>query len=239
MREALAARFDRDFVAVAPAERRPSWMSAALRPARVVLTHPREALAGLILLAAASAITVNALGLQRGRHPAPLFSMGRIEQPAQAPIPPSRPMQSQAQPLVQPPAQPAPASAAPAMAPVRPAKASGSSIAELIRTGHAPVRPAAVVADGKPSRDAIGELIRAGEPGLRPIANVGDPGRVAAAQRALIKLGYGPLKPDGVMGLGTRQALERFEKDRRLPVTGELAARTVRDLAAQSGIAVE
>jgi hypothetical protein len=227
MREALAARFDRDFVAVAPAERRPSWMSAALRPARVVLTHPREALAGLILLAAATAITVNALGLQRGRHPAPLFSMGRIEQPAQAPIPPSRPMQSQAQPLVQPPAQPAPASAAPAMAPVRPPKASGS-IAEVIRTGDAPVRPAAVVADGKPSRDAIGELIR-----------VGDPGRVAAAQRALIKLGYGPLKPDGVMGLGTRQALERFEKDRRLPVTGELAARTVRDLAAQSGIAVE
>jgi peptidoglycan hydrolase-like protein with peptidoglycan-binding domain len=101
-----------------------------------------------------------------------------------------------------------------------------------------PVRPAAS-AEAKPSRDAIGDLIRTGEPGTRPPANVGEPGRVAAAQRALIKLGYGPLKADGVMGAGTRQALERFEKDRRLPVTGELAARTVRDLAAQSGIGIE
>src|SRR3712207_957109 len=113
MREALAARFDRDFVAVSPAERRPSWLGTALRPARVLLTHPRETLAGLILLAAASAITVNALGLQRGRHPAPLFSPTRVEQPAQAPIPPARPVQTQAQPQAQPQPQAAPASVTP------------------------------------------------------------------------------------------------------------------------------
>jgi hypothetical protein len=241
MREALAARFDRDFVAVSPAERRPSRVLAVLRPARVLLTHPREAIAGVILLAAASAITVNALGLQRGRHPAPLFAGSRVEQRAQAPLPPARPIQSQAQPQPQPQtqAQPAVGSAAPVVAAARPVKPSTSPIAELIRTSEAPVRPAAVTADAKPSRDGIGELIRAGEAGLRPPANVGDPGRVAAAQRALIKLGYGPLKADGVMGVGTRQALERFEKDRRLPVTGELASRTLRDLTAQSGISVE
>ena len=235
MREALAARFDRDFVAVSHVEHRRSWLGAALRPARIVLTHPREVLAGLILLAASTAITVNALGLQRGPHPAPLFSPMRVAPPAQAPIPPARPVQSQAQPQVQP--QPAPVPAAATAAP-RPAKTSASPIAELVRTSEAPVRPAAS-AEAKPSRDAIGDLIRTGEPGMRPPANVGEPGRVAAAQRALIKLNYGPLKADGVMGAGTRQALERFEKDRRLPVTGELAARTVRDLAAQSGIGIE
>jgi hypothetical protein len=235
MREALAARFDRDFVAVSHVEHRRSWLGAALRPARIVLTHPREVLAGLILLAASTAITVNALGLQRGPHPAPLFSPMRVAPPAQAPIPPARPVQSQAQPQAQP--QPAPAPAA-ATAALRPAKTSASPIAELVRTSEVPVRPAAS-AEAKPSRDAIGDLIRTGEPGMRPPANVGEPGRVAAAQRALIKLNYGPLKADGVMGAGTRQALERFEKDRRLPVTGELAARTVRDLAAQSGIGIE
>jgi hypothetical protein len=159
----------------------------------------------------------------------------RVAPPAQAPIPPARPVQSQAQPQVQP--QPAPVPAAPTAAP-RPAKTSASPIAELVRTSEVPVRPAAS-GEAKPSRDAIGDLIRTGEPGMRPSANVGEPGRVAAAQRALIKLNYGPLKADGVMGAGTRQALERFEKDRRLPVTGELAARTVRDLAAQSGIGIE
>ncbi len=62
---------------------------------------------------------------------------------------------------------------------------------------------------------------------------------VSSAQRALTKLGYGPLKSDGLMGVGTRQAIEKFERDRRLPVTGELNPKTIRELAAQSGALVE
>jgi peptidoglycan hydrolase-like protein with peptidoglycan-binding domain len=58
---------------------------------------------------------------------------------------------------------------------------------------------------------------------------------VLAAQRQLNKLGYGPVKPDGLFGLGTRQAIEKFERDRKLPVTGDLNARTSRDLAAAAG----
>jgi peptidoglycan hydrolase-like protein with peptidoglycan-binding domain len=84
-------------------------------------------------------------------------------------------------------------------------------------------------------------LIRASG-ALVPPANVGPtdaPERVAAGQRALAKLGYGPLKADGIMGPGTRQAIERFERDRRLAVTGELGSRTARELAAQSGLPVE
>jgi peptidoglycan hydrolase-like protein with peptidoglycan-binding domain len=41
------------------------------------------------------------------------------------------------------------------------------------------------------------------------------------------------------MGPTTRQAIERFERERKIPVTGELGARTVRELAAQSGLPVE
>ena len=63
--------------------------------------------------------------------------------------------------------------------------------------------------------------------------------QVLAAQRALNKLNYGPIKPDGLFGPGTRQAIERFERDRKLPVTGEVSGRTARELAAASGIAMD
>ena len=67
-----------------------------------------------------------------------------------------------------------------------------------------------------------------------------DPTRtIAAGQRALVKLGYGPMKADGVMGPGTRQSIERFERERQLPVTGEFSGRTARELSALSGIPVE
>ncbi|MGL4635258.1 MAG: peptidoglycan-binding domain-containing protein [Beijerinckiaceae bacterium] len=65
------------------------------------------------------------------------------------------------------------------------------------------------------------------------------PETVVAMQRALTKLGYGPLKDDGHFGTGTRTALDRFEKERRLPPRGENPARTLRELAQASGIAIE
>jgi hypothetical protein len=101
-------------------------------------------------------------------------------------------------------------------------------------TPATPARPA-------PDRDPIGDLIRSSEAPIPP-APVGrpEPQRiVAAGQRALAKLGYGALKVDGLMGPGTRQAIERFERDRRLPITGELGPRTARELAAQAGVPVE
>jgi hypothetical protein len=91
------------------------------------------------------------------------------------------------------------------------------------------------------SRDPIADLIRGTETtGSAPMAMRPDPQRqIAAAQRALVKLGYGQLKVDGVFGQDTRQAIERFERDRRLIPTGELGPRTARELSAQSGIRVE
>jgi len=88
--------------------------------------------------------------------------------------------------------------------------------------------------------DTIADMIRMGGPVPVPPAMVGraEPDdRVAAAQRALLKLGYG-VRVDGLAGPGTRQAIETFERDRRLTVTGELTQRTIRELAVQSGIAI-
>jgi peptidoglycan hydrolase-like protein with peptidoglycan-binding domain len=83
------------------------------------------------------------------------------------------------------------------------------------------------------SREVPAEPLRTTETGS--IAKPEPQKAVATAQRALTKLGFGPLKSDGVMGSGTRQAIERYERSRGLPVTGELGARTMRDLLAQAG----
>lgn len=123
--------------------------------------------------------------------------------------------------------QPAPAPAQPA----RPAQASPPAAPPVAAPG--PARTAA--------RDPIAEMIRMGGPVPVPPANVGrsDPGDIVlSGQRALARLGYS-VKVDGVMGAGTRQAIERFEQDRRLPVTGEFNGRTIRELASHSGIAVQ
>ncbi len=111
-----------------------------------------------------------------------------------------------------------------------------------------PTRPPSVSATASlppppprvPARDPIGDMIRSADTTGSASAARPDPQRpIAAAQRALVKLGYGPIKVDGVFGQETRQALERFERDKRLPQTGELASRTARELSAASGIRVE
>src|SRR3954469_12057374 len=98
----------------------------------------------------------------------------------------------------------------------------------------APVPPWAAA---KPaSRDPIGDLIR----GVDPASVAKDASaKVAAAQKALTRLGYGTLKSDGAIGPGTRQAIEKFERDRRLPVTGDLNPRTTRELSAQAGMPID
>lgn len=56
------------------------------------------------------------------------------------------------------------------------------------------------------------------------------PQDIVAAQKALTELGYGPLKADGALGPGTRQAIEKYQRDAGLKVTGELHAETLQIL---------
>jgi peptidoglycan hydrolase-like protein with peptidoglycan-binding domain len=59
--------------------------------------------------------------------------------------------------------------------------------------------------------------------------------RVLAVQRALADFGYGQVRPSGVMGAETKAAIERFERERKLPVTGQISERLTRELAAVTG----
>jgi Putative peptidoglycan binding domain len=250
-----------------PTQRRaakpPRKPGAGERLVSFIAGHPRQILAALFLTGCGGAIAWNALALQMSRHPAPLFNAreivfapepGRDVETAQ-PLPPLRPgtqphddlagSAASAESVAH--AETVPAGYATPKPPAR------NPIGEMIRTGgqpvaaappargpQAPAAPAAPPAARTAARDPIADMIRMGGPVPVPPANVGrDPGdAVLAGQRALARLGYS-VKVDGMMGAGTRQAIERFEQERRLPVTGELNARTIRELSAASGIAVQ
>jgi len=266
LREALAARLDDDFVLSAPVRRKsavrpkPKKIGAGERAMSFVLGHPRQIVAAVLLTGCGGVIAWNALVQQSAPHPAPLFTQrDAAPMPAQSRLlPPARPAPAfdETQPFA--PAQEAPgshaaATSSQASAPTvsTPKPPPRGAIAELIRNGGdtAPAAaanprplqpPPAAPAKAPATRDPIAEIIRMGGPVPKPPANVGRPDSgdaVLAGQRALAKLGYG-IRPDGVMGAGTRQAIERFEQDRRLPVTGEFGPRTLRELSAASGIAV-
>jgi len=59
--------------------------------------------------------------------------------------------------------------------------------------------------------------------------------RVSAVQRALADFGYGQIRTSGIIDADTRRAIERFERERKLPVTGQITDGVVRELAAATG----
>jgi peptidoglycan hydrolase-like protein with peptidoglycan-binding domain len=58
-------------------------------------------------------------------------------------------------------------------------------------------------------------------------------------QRALTEYGYGQLKPTGTIGADTQAAIQKFERDRKVPVTGQVTDRLVRELSTMIGHPVE
>ncbi|MGZ3291755.1 MAG: peptidoglycan-binding domain-containing protein, partial [Xanthobacteraceae bacterium] len=63
--------------------------------------------------------------------------------------------------------------------------------------------------------------------------------RVIALQRALAEYGYGQIRPSGIIDAETQSAIEKFERERKLPVTGQASDRVVRELAAMTGRPLE
>jgi peptidoglycan hydrolase-like protein with peptidoglycan-binding domain len=63
--------------------------------------------------------------------------------------------------------------------------------------------------------------------------------RIIALQRALAEYGYGQIRTTGIMDADTQAAIERFERERRLPITGQASDRIVRELAAMTGRPLE
>jgi peptidoglycan hydrolase-like protein with peptidoglycan-binding domain len=69
-----------------------------------------------------------------------------------------------------------------------------------------------------------------------PIADLIRPSpRIAAVQRALSDYGYGQIDASGILDNATIAAVEKFERERKLPVTGEVSDRLVDALSALVG----
>jgi peptidoglycan hydrolase-like protein with peptidoglycan-binding domain len=222
--------------------------------------NPRDTIALGVVALAVGAILINTLHLQPGPHPAPIFKIR--PRPVAAPEPTNtlaalRPPQAPARPeATAPNARPradvvadiqrelakrnfydGPAdgiSGPKTDAAIRDfIQAAGLRIAaeptdELLRTlARSPVKAPARGTAGPARVDPIAELI---EP---------SPRRVLAVQRALAEAGYGQIKPTGVYGPETRAAIEKFERERKLPITGQISDRLVRELAALTGQSLE
>lgn len=199
-------------------------MAFLLRP---LLNSPKDAIAILIAAAMATAIIGNALFMQAGRHPSPMFGRGApVAFPTAAPasvnpLPKARPIEADAKPA---PAEIRAVEAKPQVPPQAEPRAN-DPMGQLVAKTTAPATtqalrppapiPATAKADQSPQR------------------------RIAAVQRTLTEFGYAQLKPTGVAGTDTQAAISKFEKERKLPVTGQVSDRLVRELAAVTGRPIE
>ena len=61
------------------------------------------------------------------------------------------------------------------------------------------------------------------------------PRAIAAVQRVLSDFGYGQLRASGSLDEPTKAAIEKFESEHKLPVTGRLSDRLLNELAALTG----
>jgi hypothetical protein len=205
---------------------------------RILLRSPKDALAGIVAAAAVSAIVGNALFLQTGRHPAPMFgTVVTLPAPPSialpSPLPRPRPLAADALPL-----EPRPME-------FRPAEPKGTE-----RTTERPVDPP--TASALKSVDPLTNLVKATTSApVAPSAAVARPPapipaqhspasrRVAAVQRALSEYGYGQLKATGTSNAETQAAIAKFEREHRMPVSGQVSDRLLRELAAAIGHPVE
>ncbi|MDB5566195.1 MAG: Peptidoglycan-binding domain 1 [Tardiphaga sp.] len=204
---------------------------------RMLLHSPKDMVAGLIAFAAVSAIIANAIFLQAGRHPSPMFGSSVVvpmPAPTTSPLPKPRPLDASLRPSdtkldsrmldskpvdgkVESKVDSKPAES----------RAAADPMANLVKsTTTPPANSAAVARPPAPiptaSRDPLGDLIVNSR-------------RVASVQRALTEYGYGQLKATGTVGSDTQAAIQRFERERKLPVTGQVSDRMVRELATVTG----
>ncbi|WP_338698544.1 peptidoglycan-binding domain-containing protein [Bradyrhizobium sp. 26S5] len=215
---------------------------------RLLLHSPKDLVAGVLAVSAIVAILINALFLQAGRHPSPMFGGSVVT------LPPPAPPVAAASPLP----RPRPAEAAAAMEPPRPvevkpvetkavearpveSKPVEARSAEPKSVEAKPVDPMASLvmkSTAAPPAAAPSSVIR--PPAPIPTAHLSPAGkRIAAVQRTLTEYGYGQLKPSGTIGADTQTAIAKFERARKLPVTGQMSDRLVHELSVMIGHSIE
>ena len=191
---------------------------------RLLLRRPGDTVAFMVATAAAGAIVVNASYLQHGPHPAPIFAV--------KPLPVAS---ADSRDIV---------GMLPRSHPAAPEPPHHDVVAD--KAVEKPRAPAAIAA---PHKDAIADLLAGHSasapptppapipiPAAPPTRSLTGPSRqVLAVQRALSEYGYGQLKPTGIYDADTKLAIQRFERDHKLPITGEISDRVTRELAALTG----
>jgi peptidoglycan hydrolase-like protein with peptidoglycan-binding domain len=123
---------------------------------------------------------------------------------------------------------------------------SETSLQAILRAPTVPAKAKTPLPQPAPRRDPIADLITpAAQPSLPasappPAPPAANPSRqLVAVQRVLGDFGYGQVRPTGVYDPETRAAIERFERGRNMPVTGQLSERLVRELGTMSGRPLE
>lgn len=74
-----------------------------------------------------------------------------------------------------------------------------------------------------------------------PIADlIGGPSpRIQAVQRVLSEFGYGQIKPTGLLDNATSEAISKFEREHKLPVSGRVSDKLVSALGTMAGHPIE
>jgi hypothetical protein len=184
---------------------------------RILLHSPKDMVAGALAFAAVSATIANALFLQAGPHPSPMFG-SVVALPAVAipvsPLPRPRPVEV---------AKTADAPA-PEMKPAEPK--ANDPLGNLVKATSAPAAAPSNIPRPPAPIPSHAEAMATPVSGSR---------RVAAVQRTLTEYGYGQLKPTGTVGSDTQAAIQKFERERKIPVTGQMSDRLVRELTAMVG----
>jgi hypothetical protein len=181
-----------------------------------ILRHPKEGIALSMALAASAAVIINALFLQSGPHPAPIFASSPKPVPAKdatgtvvTVLPRSRPAEIDT---------PKTEASAPPRARNDPTRSSA-------RISPGAGRPA-IAGAAVPHNDATAE---------RPTVSK----RVLVVQRTLTEFGYGQISPSGIEDAATAAAIQKFERGHKMPVTGQISERLMREIATMTGRSVE
>jgi hypothetical protein len=208
---------------------------------RILLHSPKDMLAAALAVGVVLAILANALFLQAGRHPSPMFgSVVTLPAPMVAsPLPRPRPVElaiRSAEPAL---FEPKPVEFKSAEPKSFEAKATDPMTSLVVKsTSMAPTSASSVAS---PVAKPISVAAAPPSHVMRPPASIpvssqsAGARRVAAVQRALTEYGYGQLKPTGAVGADTQAAISKFEHSRKLPVTGQMSDRLVRELTATIG----
>ena len=170
-------------------------------------------------------IMVNALMMQKGHHPAPLFGKSALDTTTTivAPTPAKVARVS----------VPSPAPAVEETAPI-----AAPTPMPVLKPRHATMTSTTDQASARATDDdQIAKLLKTG---VVPVVagDKNDSKTVLGVQKALTKLGF-TLKPNGTLGPTTKKAIEAFEKERNMPVNGTLSPRMLRILSAESGVKID